>query len=368
MSDGDTMTTTLIRTETGAAARRPGGPPFASPRRFAGLLGALTLALLVVVVLGVAIGAVRIAPGTVLDVIAHHLGLPVTGLDPIADQIIWTTRLPRAVLAVVVGAGLAVSGAVIQAVVRNPLGDPYLIGVVPGAGLGAVTVIVLGASATAGLSLSAAAFVGALVAFALTFLLGRRHGHWPPARLVLAGVAVGYLVSAVTYFLQTIATPNQVTRVLFWSLGSVSSARWEQLPLPTVVVAAATIGLVLQGRRLNALANGVEMAGALGIAVGRFQFGLMLVVALMTGTLVAVSGGILFVGLVVPHVARLLVGAEHRRMLLCSVLLGAVFLPLADIAARTVRAPVELPIGIVTAALGAPFFLWLLRSSHHGSR
>ncbi|GAA0242252.1 iron ABC transporter permease [Cryptosporangium japonicum] len=353
------MTTTPTRAD--ATARRSGGPPFASPRRFAALLGGLASALLVVVVLAVAVGAVPIAPGTVLEVVAHHLGRSGGVPDPVDDRIIWTARLPRAVLAVVVGAGLAVSGAVIQAVVRNPLGDPYLIGVVPGAGLGAVSVIVLGASATAGLSLSAAAFAGALVAFAATFLLGRQHGHWPPARLVLAGVAVGYLVSAVTYFLQTIATPNQVTRVLFWSLGSVSGARWEQLPLPAAVVLAATAGLLSQGRRLNALATGVEMAGALGIAVGRFQFGLMLVVALMTGTLVAVSGGILFVGLVVPHVARLLVGADHRRMLPCAVLLGAVFLPLADLLARTVRAPVELPIGIVTAALGAPFFLWLLR-------
>ncbi|GAY09005.1 ABC transporter (iron.B12.siderophore.hemin), permease component [Pseudonocardia sp. N23] len=349
----------------GAAPRT--GPRFAAPRRFGALCAGLLVATVAVAVLGVAIGAVPVPPSTVLGVVAHRLGLPVTPPDPVLDQIVWTSRLPRVLLAVLVGGGLAVAGAVIQAVVRNPLGDPYLIGVVPGAGLGAVTVIVTGAATLGGLTLSAAAFVGALFAFSLTFALGRKDGHWPPARLVLAGVAVGYLVSAVTYFLQTIATPTQVTRVLFWTLGSVSSARWADLLLPVMVVTLATAWLLLQGRRVDALVNGTDVAASLGLAVGRFQLQLMVVVALLTGTLVSVSGGILFVGLVVPHVARLLVGAANRRVLTVSLLLGAVFLPLADLAARTVRAPVELPIGIVTAAVGAPFFLWLLRSSGRGS-
>lgn len=344
------------------ATSRP-RPPFAAPGRFLLLCLLLLAGAAVAVVLGVAVGAVGIGPGTVLGVVAHRVGLPVAAPDAVVDQIVWSARVPRVLLAVLVGAGLAVAGAVIQAVVRNPLGDPYLIGVVPGAGLGAVTVIVAGAAATGGLTLSAAAFLGALAAFAVTFLLGRKGGHWPPARLVLAGVAVGQLVSAVTYFLQTVATPTQVTRVLFWTLGSVAGARWGDLLLPAVVVVAATGWLLLQGRRLDALVNGTDVATSLGVAVGRFQLQLMVVVALLAGTLVAVSGGILFVGLVVPHVVRLLVGAANRRVLVGSVLLGAVFLPLADLVARTARAPVELPIGIVTAAVGAPFFLWLLRSS-----
>ncbi|GAA1829396.1 iron ABC transporter permease [Pseudonocardia ailaonensis] len=337
------------------------GPRFAQPGPFALLCAGLLVTTAAVAVLGVAVGAVAVPPGTVLAVVGHRLGLPVAAPDAVADQIVWGSRLPRVLLAVLVGAGLAVAGAVIQAVVRNPLGDPYLIGVVPGAGLGAVSVIVAGAAA--GLSLSVAAFAGALLAFGLTFLLGRRGGHWPPARLVLAGVAVGYLVSAVTYFLQTIATPTQVTRILFWTLGSVASARWVDLGLPAVVVVATTAWLLLQGRRLDALVNGTDVAASLGLAVGRFQLQLMVVVALLTGSLVAVSGGILFVGLVVPHVVRLLVGAANRRVLVGSALLGAVFLPLADLVARTVRAPVELPIGIVTAAVGAPFFLWLMHAA-----
>lgn len=333
------------------------------------LVTVLGLASVAAVTVNVSVGVVGIPVAQVWRIVGEHLGVLAPGVvDPIADQIVWTVRLPRSLLAVVVGAGLAVAGVVIQAVVRNPLGDPYLIGIVPGAGLGAVSVIVIGSGAVAGLSLSAAAFLGAMLAFAATFVLGRHQGQWPPGRLVLAGVAVGYLVSSFTYFLQTIATPNQVQRVLFWSLGGIGGAQWQDLGIPTVVILLGTVWLLLSGRRLNALVSGTDVAASLGIAVGRFQLTLMAFAALVTGCIVAVAGGIGFVGLIVPHIARLLVGAEHRRVLVASVLLGAVFLPLADLAARTVRQPTELPIGVVTAAVGAPFFLWLLHSSgRHGS-
>lgn len=297
--------------------------------------------------------------------VGSHLGFPGTVIDPVSDQIVWTVRVPRALLGALVGAGLAVSGVVIQAVVRNPLGDPYLIGIMPGASLGAVIIIVLGSSAIGGIGLSGAAFVGAMLAFGVVFLLGRQHGQWPPARLVLAGVAVGYLISSFTFFLQTVATPNQVQRVLFWSLGSVAGAGWDDLPILLTVVVGGSAFLAVNGPRLNALSADTELTATLGVNVARFQLVLMLVVALVTGSIVAVSGGIGFVGLVIPHIARLLVGADHRRVLTISLLLGAVFLPLADIAARLLRAPAELPIGVITAAVGAPFFLWLLVS---GSR
>lgn len=342
------------------------GPPFAPRGRLVVLVAGLSVAVVVVALLGISVGSVGVPVATVWQVVGHHLGLPVTPPDPVLDQIVWTVRVPRVLLGIVVGAGLAVGGAVIQTVVRNPLGDPYLIGIVPGAGLGAVVVIVLGSAAVGGLGLSAAAFLGAWAAFGVTFLLGRRHGAWPPVRLVLAGVAVGYLVSSATYYLQTVAAPNQVQRVLFWTLGSLSGAAWEQLALPVMVIALGTGWLLLNGRRLNALAAGTDLAASLGIDVGRMQLQLMALSALVTGCIVAVAGGIGFAGLIVPHLARLLVGAEHRRMLLTSVLVGAVFLPLADIVARTVRAPAELPIGVVTAAVGAPFFLWLLRRTDGG--
>jgi iron complex transport system permease protein len=175
--------------------------------------------LLATLVGSVSLGAVTVPVEVVWATVANHLGIPGAVIDPVSDQIVWTVRVPRALLGALVGAGLAVSGVVIQAVVRNPLGDPYLIGIMPGASLGAVIVIVLGASTLGGIGLSGAAFAGAMLAFGVVFLLGRQNGQWPPARLVLAGVAVGYLISSFTFFLQTIATPNQVQRVLFWSLG-----------------------------------------------------------------------------------------------------------------------------------------------------
>lgn len=339
-----------------------GGAPCSSPARFTLLLVALSAATLLALSAAVSVGAVTVPLGTVWRSVGHHLGLVGSPVDPIQDQIVWDLRVPRALLAFVVGAGLAISGTVIQAVVRNPLGDPYLLGIVPGASVGAVLVIVLGSSAAAGLSLGAAAFVGAMVAFIATFSLSRQGGRWPPTRLVLAGVAVGYLLSSVTYYLQTLATPNGVQRVLFWSLGSVASAHWDDLGLPSVVVVVSTGWLVLQGSRLNALVSGEEAAASLGISVNRFQFQLMALTSLLTGAVVAVAGGIGFVGLMVPHLVRLLVGADHRRVLVASTLVGGVFLLAADIVARTIRQPVELPIGIVTAAAGAPFFLWLMRT------
>jgi iron complex transport system permease protein len=336
------------------------GPPAASPQRFRALVIVLVLAVALAVLASISWGAVTVEIPAILTVISDHLGVTGGSANRVDDQIVWSIRIPRTMMAVVVGAGLAICGVVIQAVVRNPLGDPYLIGIMPGASLGAVSVIVFGGAALGGISLSAAAFAGGLLAFTAVFLLGRRHGNWPPTRLVLAGVAVGYLVSSFTYFLQILATPNQVQRVLFWSLGSVAGATWSDLPLVGLIVLLAVGVLLVNAQRLNALSAGTDLTATLGINVGRLQLLLMIVVALATGAIVAVAGGIGFVGLVVPHIARLLVGADHRRVLITATLMGAAFLTAADIAARLLRAPTELPIGIVTAAVGAPFFLWLL--------
>lgn len=341
-------------------ADHTGRAPFATPQRFRVLIVVLLVALLVTATAGISLGSVGIPPDVVWLSVGGHLGLPIAPVDPVSDQIVWMVRVPRVLLGILAGAGLAISGVVIQAIVRNPLGDPYLIGIVPGASLGAVIVIVLGASTVGGLALPAAAFVGAMVTFAVVFGIARQGGRLPPTRLVLAGVAVGYLVSAFTFFFQVIATPNQVQRVLFWSLGSVAGAEWGDLPLLALVVLLGVAGLALNGRRLNALSVSTDLAASLGVDVGRTQLALMLMVALVTGCIVAIAGGIGFVGLLIPHLARLLVGADHRRVLWVAVLLGAAFLPIADIAARLLRAPAELPIGIITAAVGAPFFLSLL--------
>ena len=324
------------------------------------LIAALAGGAVLVCLAGVCLGPIQVPLGTVWQAVVYPLAGEVDAVD---RQIVWSLRVPRVLLGLLVGAGLSIAGTAIQAVVRNPLGDPYLIGIVPGATLGAVLVIVFGTSATGGAPLSVAAFLGGLLAFVITFAISRQGAQWPATRLVLSGVAVGYMFTSAAFFLQVLATPNDIQRVLFWSLGSVAGAHWADLGIPAAVIVVVSGWLLVQGRRLNALAMGQETAGSLGIDVGRFQLQLMVGVALLTGTIVAVAGGIGFVGLIIPHVARLLVGAEHRRVLITSLLLGGTFLVTVDIIARIALPPVELPLGVITSAVGSPFLLWLLRTN-----
>ncbi|ATL25630.1 FecCD family ABC transporter permease [Streptomyces formicae] len=311
----------------------------------------------------VSIGAVNVPLGDVWRIVLHH----VTGIgrapDDIAlDQIVWKFRTPRVVLAALAGAGLALSGAVLQTVVANPLADPIVLGFSYGATLGAVLVITLGGgTALLGLGVSAAAFVGSVVAGALVFWLGRRRGRMAPTRLILAGVAVGYVFLSATSYVQLQATPTELRTVMFWMLGSVAGAQWHQLPAVASVVVGCTVLLTLFGRRLNVLLAGDETATSLGTDVNRLRTILLLLSALLTGAVIAVAGSIGFVGLMIPHLVRLTVGADHRRLLPLSALLGAVYLVLVDLLSRTLNRPSELPLGILTALLGAPFFLWLLR-------
>nr|ATY72536.1 iron chelate uptake ABC transporter [Streptomyces thioluteus] len=309
----------------------------------------------------VSIGAVDVPLTDVWRIVLNHVTGGGASGDPALDQIVWNFRVPRVVLAALVGAGLAVSGVVLQAVVANPLADPYVIGVSSGASLGAVLVITLAGGALGGLGVSGAAFLGAIAAVVLVFLLGQRRGRLAPTRLVLSGVAVGYVFLAATSYLQLQATPTELRQVVFWLLGSVSGAQWGQLPVVTTVVVAVTAVLSLFGRRLNALLAGDESATALGVDVNRLRAVLLLLAALLTGTVIAVAGGIGFVGLMIPHLVRLTSGADHRRLLPRAALVGAVYLVVVDLLSRTVNSPNELPIGILTALFGAPFFLWLLR-------
>lgn len=335
------------------------------PRKWTAAAGALVLAagaLALVAAAGVLVGQVSVAPDVVGQVVASRLLGAGPSASGVQEQIVWDVRVPRVLAGVVVGAGLAVTGVVIQAVVRNPLGDPYVIGVTPGASLGAVMAIVLG-TGIGSLGVAAAAFAGALLAFAGIVALARRGRGWAPSRVILSGVAIGYLLSAATYFFQITATPAQLQRALFWTLGSVAGVDWTALPLLTAIVALGCGWLLLRARWLDALAAGPELARSQGVPVGRFQAELMAIAALVTACVVAVVGGIGFVGLVIPHVARMLVGAAHRRLIVASLLLGATFLPAADILARTALAPAELPIGIITAAVGAPLFIAQLARS-----
>ena len=322
----------------------------------------LLIALVAVALLAVFVGSVGLSPWKVLQVFGLKLGLVDQGaVDPATVKVVWDLRVPRMLLGALVGAGLAVAGGAIQVAVRNPLGDPFLLGVLAGGSTGAVSVIVLGSDPTGGLTVSAAAFVGAVLAMSMTFLFGRSGNRLPPVRVVLAGVAVAYLFSSLTFYLQTLATPNELRRALFWGLGSIAGATWRDLTLPAAAVLVATVWLLSQARQLNSMLTGDESATSLGVNVARTQVMLLLAASALSAVVVAVAGGIGFVGLIIPHVARMLFGADHRRVLPATLLVGALFLLFADLIARTIARPAEIPIGIVTSAIGAPFFLWLLR-------
>ncbi|QKG27339.1 Fe+3/siderophore ABC transporter permease [Actinomadura verrucosospora] len=330
------------------------------------LLAGLAAALAAVAVAGVTIGSVDLPPGAVWQVIGSHL----TGAaspDPLRDQVIWEIRTPRVLVAALVGAGLSVAGVALQALVRNPLADPYVLGVSAGASLGAVLVVSFGATAFGGLGVTGAAFATALVSVLAVYALAQRGGRLLDSRLVLAGVAVGYLCSAATSFVQLRLDPSELQGLMFWLMGSVAGAAWSDLGVPAAVIAACTLFLLPRGRSMNALLAGDDAAAGLGTSVPALRIALLAVASLLTATSVSVVGGIGFVGLMVPHAARFLVGADHRRVLPVAALGGAVFLVAVDIAARTADRPNELPIGIFTTGLGVPFFLWLLRRRAGGT-
>ena len=329
----------------------------------------LGVSLAVTVVFAVGIGAVPVSPGVVAKIVGHHtVDRPsVVSWTKPEDAIVWDVRLPRVILGVAVGAGLAVTGAALQAMVRNLLADPYLLGVTSGASTGAAAAILFGFGAALGENaLSVSAFLGALVAAIGVYLIARIGGRVTSLRLLLSGVAVGYALYAATSFLIFAASSAEGARsVLFWLLGFLGLADWSPALAATLTVVVVTVALLtLWGQRLDALAIGDETAHVLGIDAARLRVQLLVLVALCVGVVVAASGGIGFVGLVIPHLARRLVGGAHRRVVPVSALLGAVFLTWADVLARTVLAPRELPIGIITALVGAPFLLLLVRRFH----
>ena len=315
------------------------------------LLGSMTVA--------VTIGPAGIAPGDVWLSVAHHLGGSDGSppLGPLLDGVVWELRLPRVLTAAAVGAGLAVCGAVMQSLTRNPLADPYLLGLSSGASLGAVCVLVLGA----GVLLPVAAFAGAVIALAAALGLAGSSGTLTPGRTVLAGLAVAQLAAAGTSFvIFWSATGDSYREILAWLMGSLAGAHWPAVAIAGTAAAVLGTGLVLSSRTLDAFVLGDTAASALGVHVGRSRWVLLVVVALLTGALVAVSGSIGFVGLIVPHAVRMVAGAGHRRLLPLCALVGATFLIWADTAARSLFEPRELPVGIVTAFLGAPVFALLL--------
>lgn len=329
---------------------------------------ALGTAIIALVVVSGATGAVDVDPLQAAKIVLGHL-LPSMpwmsdgSLTPLQDQAVWQFRLPRALLAGLAGAGLALAGALMQVTVRNPLAEPYILGVSSGASVGAVLVIVLGSATLGGLSLNIAAFIGAVVACVCVAAMAQKNGALSPTRMILAGVALGTLFSAVTSYLTISTDAQNVVSVLFFLLGSVSAASMSSLVGPAIALTVAIIVSMLLARSLNALMTGDESATSLGVSPTRLRALMLVLASLLTGSVVSVAGGIGFVGLVIPHIARIAVGSDHRRMLPLTVLGGAAFLMIADLLARSVAAPTEIPLGILTAFVGAPFFLWLMRRS-----
>jgi iron complex transport system permease protein len=341
----------------GAWLRRPAGGRAA--------LLVLAALLLLAALAATRIGAVQMSTAQVVSaLLGVRIGAPLE-----AQQIatLWSIRLPRVILAVLVGATLGTSGAAMQGLFRNPLADPALLGISNGAALGAAAMIVLGASLpglvppSARLFLvPAAAFAAALLATTVSVRIGRIHGRTSTALMLLAGVAVNALAGAGIGWLMHLANDAQLRTLTFWTLGSLGGASWRTLGVVTPCLLATILLLPRASRALNALLLGEAEASHLGFSVEKIKRATVILTALGVGAAVSISGGIGFVGLLVPHVVRLLLGPDHRRLLPASALLGATLLTAADIVARTVVVPAELPVGVITAAVGAPLFLWQL--------
>ncbi|WP_373352802.1 FecCD family ABC transporter permease [Pseudoroseicyclus sp. CXY001] len=344
-----------------------GGLSAAGTRRGPHLLALAGMAGLVVIagLAGLMIGSVHIPAGTAAAIFLHWISggwLFEPDWREAYEIIVVQTRVPRVILAAVVGGSLGVCGMVIQAIVRNPLAGPSILGVSSGAATGAVVVMRFGLLTLGAFTLHVAAFLGGLATLSIVFWIARTGGRMTPTRLVLAGVAMSAVLSAFTSLLVlTSPDPQLAARVLFWTLGGFGGAQWKLLPIPVAALAVGLAVMLAQARRLNLLMAGDESAVALGLNVEAHRRAMFVLTAALTGITVAVSGVIGFVGLIMPHIVRLMVGADHRMALPAVALLGAAFTIAADLVARSIIAPLELPVGIVTALVGGPFFIWLLR-------
>ena len=348
-------------------------------KRFCNLVKRHTLAsclvllglLVVSVILGIGLGPVSIRFSDVYRVMFHRLSgiftgqtAPLESIRESTQNIVWFLRAPRVLLGALIGAALTLSGVGMQAFTKNPLAEPYVLGISSGASLGAVLAMLLGVSVPVlgKLSVSMGAFVGALVSIMLVYLLAKSRGSVTPIRLILVGVAVSAMFQAFTnYIVYTAPDDAAVREATFWMLGGLGSAEWEDLPLLLCLVPPAFLLMLALSKSLNAMMMGDSSAITLGVNLNVVRNLLIVVTALLTASSVAVSGCIGFVGLVIPHLIRSVVGPDHRKLIPISTLTGAIFLIWVDVGARMIKPPAELPIGILTAFLGAPLFLWMIR-------
>ena len=329
-------------------------------------LAILTLAVILVFIgcLSLTFGQIDIPLSNAVAVVGYQLGLPGFSEASFSKEqlaVIWYIRLPRMLVGVLVGAALGTSGAVMQGIFSNPLADPGLIGISSGAATGAVLSIALGAAGASMFAMPAFAFCGSLCAVCLTVFLAMRNGKIPVMTLLLAGVAVGMLLGAVTSGLLTFMNEQKLQQYLFWMVGGLDYRRWEHVYLAAGPVLCGIFIMLLLARHLNILVLGETEAKAVGMSVTKFRMGLLFVAAMTTATSVCVSGNIGFVGLVIPHMMRMVIGPDHRVLLPASALGGAAFLVFCDSLGRIIMSPAEVRVGIMTAFLGTPYFLYLLR-------
>ena len=316
--------------------------------------------LLLSIVTAISFGPSDLSVGNVWDVLANKLGFgPDPGLTPLRVATIWDLRLPRVLLAAAAGAGLSLCGVIMQSLLRNPLAEPYLLGVSSGASTGAVLILVMGLGGGL-VSVPAGAFIGSLAAFAATLGLSRLAGGTTD-KIVLAGIAVTQGFSALTSFIIMVGADANTTRgVLYWLMGSFASVSWTDVALSATVLAGFLLLTMFMAGSLDAFMFGEQEAATLGVSVHATRIILLGGAALMTAVVVSSSGAIGFVGLVLPHIARLLVGSRHRALLPVSAVFGAIFLLWADTIARAAFAPLEVPVGVITALVGVPIFATIL--------
>ncbi|MFF8912737.1 FecCD family ABC transporter permease [Streptomyces sp. NPDC015032] len=355
--------TTAYEERTRPAATAAPEPRTPKSRRSTGfvLTAGLLIALVVCCLLSAGFGAYRIPLGDVLGSVQHRLGLGGAELDRVGESVLWNVRLPRVVLALLVGASLGCAGALMQGVFGNPLAEPGVIGISSGAAVGAVASIALGLDFLGNWTITVCAFAAGLATVLLVYALSRSGGRTEVVTLILTGIAVNAFAGALIGLFIFFADNAQISQITFWQLGSLAQATW---PKVLAVLPCAVLGLLVapfHARKLDLLALGERPARHLGVDVERLRIVLVLVVALLTAAAVAVAGIISFVGLLVPHLLRMANGPGHRFLVPGSALGGALVLVVGDLAARTVADPAELPLGVLTALLGSPFFFWLLR-------
>ena len=337
--------------------------------RRVGLLGMLSLALLTAVVVAAGRGQLDVAPAEVVGSLLHRLGLDLGPMPshPQGDVTLWTVRFPRVMMAAVAGAALATAGALMQGIFGNPLAEPGVVGVSAGAALAASTVIVFDLALVGTWTVALFAFVGGLVTTILVYLLSRDGGRTEVVTLVLTGIAVNAVASAGLAFLLFLGDQQAREEIVFWQLGSLNGSRWEQVGVAAPFMVVGLVAAMAMSRRLDLLALGDRAARHVGVDVERLRMGAIVVVALLTAAAVAFGGIIAFVGLVVPHLVRLLAGPGHRLLVPASALGGALLLVVADLGARTLVAYADLPIGMLTSLVGGPFFFWLIRRARRTS-